>query len=366
MTKKPLISVVVTCYNNAKFLEKCLKSLAKQTLQDIEIICIDDASTDDSLAILKTLAKNDARIKVLHNSENQGVSASRNRATSEAKADYIMYCDADDYYDSAMCEKLYHAITNHDADLAICEVNIIYESHPEMKISDDNYYSLKYHGLQLINDDLMLNTDLAPTNKIFKKSLLEKYQIRFPEGLHFEDAYFCMAYFCVSKTVFYLNERLYHYIRRENSIMSQTWSDDKTDFAIDHLHIAFRFYDFLETHGLTEQYNDLFWQVFFADEFFALENSKTPARIKQVKQEASNFINEHQSSFQSINPSLQEEIKKRSSAKFYLSNTRLKHILLKLMPTYRLEIENIHSLRTLRHKNQELIDEINHLNKAGD
>lgn len=356
--KKPLVSVIVTSFNNAKYLPKCLDALYDQTLKDIEVICIDDASDDDSAQIIRDYARHDNRFHAIVNSENLGVSASRNLATAKAKADFIMYCDADDYYEPTMCEKMHHAITTHDTDLAICEIDIIYHAHPEMRISDDNYYSLKYHGLQLVTPDLPLNTDLAPTNKIFRKSLLKRYSIEFPEGLRYEDAYFCMAYFFVSKTVFYLNERLYHYVRHQHSTMSQTWSDSHTDFAIDHLYIAFRLYDFLSEHQLLETYGESFWQCFYAYESFALDNSKSKARIAEVKAAASDFIAQHTDSLSQVNPTLQEIIRQRSSTSFYFSATRLKNFLLRFMPTYRLAIENIHSLRTLQNKNQELLDSI--------
>lgn len=87
-----------------------------------------------------------------------------------ARADFVMFCDADDYYDESMCEEMYKAVAySSRIDMGISEINVIYEAHREMKYSDDNYYSLKYTGIQKINDDLILNTDLSPTNKIFKK-----------------------------------------------------------------------------------------------------------------------------------------------------------------------------------------------------
>lgn len=359
---KPQLSVIVTCYNNAKYLPTCLDALLAQTLPDIEIICVDDASTDDSVKILQKYKKRDPRIRLILLDENQGVSIARNRALAAAKTKYIMFCDADDYYDPTMCEKMYQAITENHTDLAICGIEITYHAHPEMKISDDNYYSLKYQGLQLVNDELILKTDLAPTNKIFRRSLLEKYHLTFPAGLHFEDAYFCTAYLCISHTIFFVNERLYHYIRHQNSTMSQTWSDSETDFAIEHLQIAFRLYDFLAEHDLAESKNDLFWQIFYLYEFFALENSKSRERVKLVKSSAREFIAEHRAAFDRIHPNLHDDLLNRNSDRPYFSTLRLKGFLLRFMPTYRLIIENIHSLRTLHNKNQELITEIGRYN----
>lgn len=210
-----------------------------------------------------------------------------------------MFCDADDYYEPSMCEDLLKSIKESDADLAISEIHVIYEAHSDLKYSDDNYYSLKFSGLEEITDDIILNTDLSPTNKIFRKSIIEKYQIRYPEGLYYEDAYFCPAYLCSSKNIFYLNERLYNYIRHENSTMSNTFSSkvDK-DLAINHLYIAFRLFDFLTLNNLIDKYNDLFWQLFYSFELFALNNSKTRKRVDEVKTKALNFIAQNKEYFE--------------------------------------------------------------------
>ncbi len=355
---QPKISIIVTCYNNAKYLPACLDALISQSLSEIEIICINDASTDNSKKVLEKYKKRDSRIRVINFEENQGVSVARNRGIAAAKAAFIMFCDGDDYYDPTMCEKMYDAITKNASDIAICGIAITYHAHHEMKISDDNYYTLKYQGLHLVDDDLILKTDLAPTNKIFRKDLLEKYEITFPEGLRFEDAYFCTAYLCICKTAFFLNERLYHYIRHKTSAMSETWSNSDTDFAIDHLSIAFCLYDFLEKHDIADEKNDLFWQLFYLFEFFALENSKSRERVKLVKSSARDFIDQHRTAFDRIHPNIHDDLLHRSSARPYFSTLRLKGFLLRFMPTYRLVIENIHSLRTLHNKNQDLITEI--------
>ncbi len=356
-TTTPKVSVIVTVYNDEKYLERCLDALLNQTLTDIEIICIEDCSTDQSRTILEKYHQQDSRIKLLLNTENVGVSASRNRGIKAAQANYIMFCDGDDYYELDACAAMYETITRRNIDLVISEINVIYHAHPEMKISDDNYYSLKHSGLYLVDDNLIFFTDLAPTNKIFKRQLIEEHQISFPEGLRFEDAYFCVAYFCVSNTVYYLNQRLYNYIRHANSAMSQTWStDSQQDIAIDHLYIAFRLYDFLVQQNLLEKYNSLFWRFFESFERFAIDNSKTRARRREVKQEAENFVKAHQTSFDGATTSVRESIQRLSSPLFLLNTTQLKLLLLRFMPTYRLQIANIHRIRALSAKNQQLLD----------
>ena len=161
-SKKPDISIIVSCYKGGKMLPACLNSLINQSLINIEIICINDGSPDNTLEVIKNFAAKDDRIVVVNNKQNIGISKSRNKGIQLAKADLIMFCDADDYYEPQMCEAMLGAIIDSKADIAISEINVIYEAHEEMRYSDDNYYSLKYSGLQTVNEDLILNTDLMP------------------------------------------------------------------------------------------------------------------------------------------------------------------------------------------------------------
>lgn len=359
---KPKVSIIVTSYNDAKLLPRCLDALLGQTLKEIEVIGVNDASSDGTLKVLKRYAKQDTRVKYVDNPENIGLAASRNRGIEQATAPFLMFCDADDYYEPTMCEDMYQAITKSKADFALCEIRVTYNAHAEMKLSDDNYYSLKYHGLQRIDRNIIYNTDLSSTDKIFRKATLDKYHLEFPEGKRFEDAYFCVAYFCVSQTAFFLNKQLYNYIRHAGSIMSQTWSKDTADdHAIDHLHIAFMLYDFLDQHELLTKYNELFWQYFEAFEDFALRNSKSKERVRQVKTEANQFVQAHLASFESANVNNQENIRRLSSKKFYFSTTSLKRCLIKLMPTYNLTTQNIQRLRALESKHQQLLEKFDQL-----
>lgn len=359
---KPKVSIIVTSYNDAKLLPKCLDALLNQTLQDIEIIGVNDASSDDTLEVLQRYATQDSRVKYIDNSENVGLAASRNRGIKKATAPFLMFCDADDYYEPTMCEDMYAAVTSSQADLAISEIRVVYHAHIEMRPSDNNYYSLKYHGLQQIDRNVIFNTDLSSTNKIFRKSILDQYGLEFPEGKRFEDAYFCVAYFCASQTAFFLNKQLYNYVRHAGSIMSQTWSKDVADdHAIDHLHIVFMLYDFLDQHELLAKYNELYWQYFETFEHFALRNSKSQARVREVRAEANDFIQKHLQSFNHANINNQENIRRLSAGKFYFSTTGLKRFLIKLMPTYRLATENIQHLRNLEAKHQQLIEKIDQL-----
>lgn len=352
--KKPVISIVVTCYKGGDYLPKCLESLCGQTLKNIEIVCVNDASPDNTADILKEWSEKDDRIVVLTNKENIGVSASRNKGISESQSDYIMFCDADDFYEPTMCAEMLDAIQNNNVDLAACGTNIVYHAHEEMKLSDINYYSIKYSGQTKITDDIILSTDLSPWNKIFKKSIITNNKIAFPEGLYYEDAYFCSAYLCCSKRIYFIDKQLHNYVRHESSTMSNTWSENKQkDNAIDHLHISFKLYDFLISNNLLEKYNTLFWRLFIVFGYFAIENSKTNKRRNLVRKEAANFTKIHAKELSDAQQSVRDEVNNMVRRSILPSTARMKHAILRFMPTYRLQIDNIERLRSLNNSMQE-------------
>lgn len=363
---KPKVSIIVTAHNNAEYLPKCLDALLQQTLVDIEILAFDDASDDNSAQIIRDYAQKSSKIHAHINKKNLGVSATRNQGIKLAQAPFVMFCDGDDYYDPNACQALYDAITGHAADLAVGELKVIYHAHAEMKPSDDNYYALGYHGRQVASDDVIYNTDLAPTNKIFRKSILTASQIEFPKDLRFEDAYFCVAYMCACQTIYFVSQVVYYYVRHAKSLMSSTWdnANAENDPAIDHLYIAFRLYEYLEKHQLLERYNDLYWRLFEAFTDFALRNSKSRTRVRQVKSEAKQFIAKHQASFDTTTVSTQENIRRLVSGKFYFSAARIKRTLIKFFPTYRLTVTNLQNLQHLKQKQQQLNTAINELTKG--
>lgn len=115
----PIVSVIVPVYNTDKYLEECLESILNQTLKDIEIICIEDKSTDNSLQILKEFSKKDDRIIIIENDENRGISFNRNKGMAYAKGKYISFIDSDDKLDKDAYEKLYNFIEENHQDFVI-------------------------------------------------------------------------------------------------------------------------------------------------------------------------------------------------------------------------------------------------------
>ena len=119
---QPKVSVVIPVYNCEAFLPECIDSLLAQTLEDIELIFVCDASPDDSLAILRRYEEKDSRIRVIAFEQNRGVSAARNAGIEAAAGEYIGFCDSDDWVEPQMFERLYGAAKQHEADISFCRV----------------------------------------------------------------------------------------------------------------------------------------------------------------------------------------------------------------------------------------------------
>lgn len=230
------LSVIIPVYNTNKYLEKCLESIVNQTLKDIEIICIDDGSTDNSLEILNNFAKKDKRIKVL-TQKNQGQSVARNAGIKAAKGEYIGFIDSDDWADETMFEKLYNNAKTYNSDIAMCSITMFDEKTGDYNTKDP-YMTLDLFDKSFENrafnykDTLkfLFRICVVPWNKIYKSEFLIGNNILFPEGLFFEDNVFCIEVLLNAENISIIKEPLIYY--RRFSQTSTTTGEDikKLDF----------------------------------------------------------------------------------------------------------------------------------------
>ncbi|GAB6055906.1 hypothetical protein JCM15415_12220 [Methanobacterium movens] len=199
------VSVIVPVYNVEQYLSQCLDSLINQTLRDIEIICVDDGSTDNSLKILKEYFIKDNRIRII-NQKNLGPGAARNIGLSQAKGKYISFIDSDDWIEKEAYEKLYAYSTKKDLDLNIFSI-YAYDEKSKIVKSDHNTYNLKNFDKKLDGKifnykdvkDILFHIPTVPFNKLYKKEFLDKFNIKFVEGLYFEDNVFFYDVFLRAK-----------------------------------------------------------------------------------------------------------------------------------------------------------------------
>lgn len=212
-----LISVIVPIYNVEKYLEKCLKSIINQTYKKLEIILIDDGSTDNSGKICDNYISLDKRIVVVHK-KNGGLSDARNVGINMSSGKYITFVDSDDFIDQRMYEILYKNIKNTNSDISICKY---YKFEQEEEIVE---YTMKEKLTIYEKDDILnhmyddyLNTIVA-WNKLYKKTIFKN--IQYPKGEILEDAAIIHYILNIADKVVYSNLELYFYRQRENSIMA--------------------------------------------------------------------------------------------------------------------------------------------------
>ena len=237
-----MISVIVPVFNVEKYLSNCLESILNQSVRDLEIICVDDGSTDGSLNILREFAKKDSRIKVL-TKPNGGLSSSRNFGLDHANGDYVCFVDSDDELFPNAIENLHNGIKKTGALASVGAIHVVYEAHKELEDSDNSYYQIRYSGLKEINDQIRFSFHYSACGCLFSMKPIRELGLRFPQGLCYEDAWWHWAYFSQIDKVFFLKEAVYRYYRRPVSIMSQTF-DKTSTIAIDHLTITARLFDF--------------------------------------------------------------------------------------------------------------------------
>ncbi len=222
----PKISIIVPVYNVEKYLEQCLDSLINQSMEDIEIICINDGSTDNSLELLKKLSLKDDRIKVF-TQENSGLSATRNKGIDLAKGEYILFLDSDDWFELDTCKVVYENAQKFDSDLVIFLLKNYDES--DGKYYEDNYYNNSCLDDKFLNtsfniDDLgekIFSLSVTAVNKLYKKSLLIENNIKFPVGLYFEDNPVYYEVMLLAKNISFVKEHFYLRRRHDSSITAK-------------------------------------------------------------------------------------------------------------------------------------------------
>lgn len=217
--EKDLISIIVPVYNVEAYLDRCMESILKQTYKRLEIILVDDGSTDSSGEKCDAYAKQDSRIKVIHK-KNGGLSDARNAGLALATGDYIGYVDSDDWIEPDMYQYLYDACVEHDAELAVCRYFREYQDRTEasgtgeiVPLSRDELLKIYISG----NDEYVIYNSVW--SKLFKRELVA--DLIFPKGRNSEDIMYTTRAFCRLDRAVYIDRCLYHYVLdREGSIMN--------------------------------------------------------------------------------------------------------------------------------------------------
>lgn len=235
------VSVIVPAYNVEDYIERCLNSLVNQTLDEIEIIVVNDGSTDNTKQkIIEFTHKYDGKVIYLEK-ENGGLSDARNFGIPYAKGEYIGFIDSDDYVEGNMFEEMYAKAKEEDSDLVECD--FIWEF-PNRKKSDiGRIYKDK--------KEAMICARVVAWNKIIKKCILEETKIKFPKGLRYEDVEFFYKLLPNLNKISFVKKQFAHYIQRQNSIANT--QNERVKEIFDVWDNVFKFY---KENGLFDEYKE--------------------------------------------------------------------------------------------------------------
>lgn len=228
---KDLISVIVPVYNAEKTLEKCIESILNQTYKKIELLLIDDGSTDASLKTCQSYSDRLENVTTIHKN-NGGQSSARNLGIEKSKGEYIGFVDSDDYIAENMYEKLMNAIKENNADLSLCSYYYMNNDGTEY-INSYTISPIIYEKLDNIGLLEKLNQEnwhffVTPVNRLYKRVLFNN--LLFPEGMKYEDQYLTHHLFYKVHSAVCIPDKLYYYVQTPNSTtrseMSMTGLDD--------------------------------------------------------------------------------------------------------------------------------------------
>ena len=208
------VSVIIPVFNTEKYISKCLSSLVNQTLDDIEIICVNDGSTDNSLEIIEKIANNDARIKII-NQEHKKQGAARNAGLRIAEGEYIGFVDSDDWIDLNYYEMLYNTAKKYDADIALA-TNVRIgngKTKKRLEITEEKTAETLQEKIDIGNQV----KNPCPTNKIYRHSMLKDNNIIWPEGVFCEDKLFTIQAIYYANKIVTVPDVNYYYFRNPNS-----------------------------------------------------------------------------------------------------------------------------------------------------
>jgi glycosyltransferase involved in cell wall biosynthesis len=284
------VSVIVPVYNTQDYLKECMESAVSQTLADIEIICVNDGSSDDSLTILEDYQKSDSRITVI-NQENAGVGAARNAALDVAQGEYVFFLDSDDYMDVDALDYLYN--TSKDKNLDILMFGILNFNSKTGKKSHSPYFDMDFLR-EMVQDnvfnwrdikDRLFDVSVTLYSRLFKRELIS--YIRFAEGLIFEDNLFSIMTLMNAERIYFSDSYLYYRRIRQDSI-TNSYHERFTD-CMDIYNLII---EFMDGAGRLEEFNSQIFDRQCFDVFHRFKQLDTEYKDEFYIKLKSHFLNQ--------------------------------------------------------------------------
>lgn len=223
-----LISVIVPIYNIDRYIDRCVQSIVNQTYRDLEIILVDDGSSDNSGIVCDAWEKKDKRIKVIHKI-NGGASDARNMGIKQSRGELLSFVDGDDELNETMYEKLINAMLRTQTDISMCRMEKIEKTrkYPTRQFLKESEEAMIFSGKEAMRYLLQDKIDCSPCLRVYKRKLWD--ELRFPIGNTNEDFAVLYKVFDAANSIVYIPEILYHYYYRENSVTSAEFSEKQFD-----------------------------------------------------------------------------------------------------------------------------------------
>lgn len=225
----PQISVIIPVHNTALYLRRCVDSIRNQTLRDIEIVLVENLSTDNSASICDEYSLIDSRIKTLHLSV-AGPSVARNAGIEKASSPFIGFIDSDDYIEATMYEDLLNAIVSYQADMAYCNFCYKYEDGSEKHLYSNSRQVCSFSSKKMVLDILLEKVSSSPCTKLFKKELFDI--LKFPEGIFYEDHSTVYKWAAMCSKVVWIDNTYYYYLQRSGSTCHSTDLKKQYDYFL--------------------------------------------------------------------------------------------------------------------------------------
>ena len=322
------VSIIVPFYNVENYIEKCLQSLVNQTLEDIEILLVNDGSQDTSEVIAKQFAEKYPNKIVYLEKENGGLSDARNYAIPYAKGQYIAFLDSDDYVETNMYEEMYNKAQKEDLDYIECD--FLWEYPDKTLESKGKQYSNK--------KEMFIHTRVVAWNKLIKREIVQNNHLEFPKGYRYEDVEFFYKLLPFIHHYGIVQKPLIHYVQRENSISNV--QNTRTKEIIDVLGHVIEYY---KENNLFEEYQE---EIEYTYARYILCSSMLRMVMIEDKKERKEIIN---MAWKSLNTQF-VNWKKNT----YLKNKGLKNLYMRSVNNFTLKIyTSLARMKFVRDKLQE-------------
>ena len=283
--KQPLISVIIPIYNVEKYLKKCLDSIIQQTFKDIEIICVNDGSTDNSQIIIDEYKQKDKRITNILK-KNGGLSSARNAGIDIARGKYISFVDPDDYIDIDAYAKVVKEF-NRDKNIDVVSFGYEIINEEGSCLEKKKVHSEIICGIHNISDKLIKNIFISAWSYVFKSSIINNNSLRFPIGLLYEDNFFTPLYLIFSNKISILPNYFYKYLVRNNSITAIT--KHKKGRAIHFILVCEAVLNYLNERKLFNKKNKIFFDLFYRVLESAISNAHEDEK-EEIYAKAKNIL----------------------------------------------------------------------------